>query len=53
MSSEEQGHHFVSQLFVRHHRPVLVLRMHQHGQQVAVILAVQASLLDDAINDLI
>src|SRR5262245_16817765 len=52
VTSEEQRHGLVPQLQVRHATPIAlrVLREQQHRQEIAVVGAAAAALLDEAID---
>ena len=53
VAGEEDGHRLVAQLLVGHARAValVVLRVEEHGEEVAAVFAGRAPLLDDAVDD--
>src|SRR5579859_5323911 len=51
MPREKKGNRLVAELFIRHPRTVLVLRVKEHGKQVSGIMPGGAAFADDAIEN--
>src|SRR3954451_3805683 len=53
MASEKQRHNLIAQLAVVHLTAIFILRLQQHGKQIALIATRIATLTDDAIHNFV
>jgi hypothetical protein len=48
---KQQRDRLISKLTIRHWVTIIVAGLHQHGQQIALVLAIGLSFANDALND--